>query len=708
MDILNEKIEGLVKKAEKSKMPYGILKKVYDRGMAAWKTGHRPGTTPQQWAFARVNSFITKSSGTWGKADADLAKQVRGEQVENRTKSAKDILGQIKEARYKIGFEKGEVDMVIADRPGELAVIVQDELDSERIRAKVKSTGDEFTLEFNTNIPQRKMIKILDDKFGYTAFAEQIKEKLSKNADAGDYIDDFKKSDAPQFKGKSDKKKEKMAVAAYLDSKEEVKEENCPKCDDDPCKCENIQEIKNFNRNALTTSDKAKLAKHFDKLANDRTTTRNEKPYYQILSRYVMGNVKPFEFNDMIGGAPEQVLGTISRATASIIGKGKAKTFIPGFKEENIQESGHTDVASMKTQVQIATDALQKMNTELGKLGDEDDLPTWWTNKVATAVNKLDGMADYMDAMHDRGKEMNEGKRQLKDPKKETMVMKVKDSNSIQVIDKRDLNKFLSKGYIQVESNEEENNITEETVFVIRFEKEGMRFATPFRRMQDAKDGEKILKKSAGVSNISITKDILKPGIKFSEGRIVKEENLDEGKYTLPMRYVVVDTKTGLVTKASSDDKDFKRYDGRKPNLKIVKLKKPVSQKKTGYLLGEPLKAWGEEVDDNSIMARATRLISQTAIREKKDPADIDFTATDLDRKAADKNIFIQLKRAQDMKGKTDVEFLDKKKQKVDIRVINKALDMFDKMKPNDKLKMQTAIGKSYRDLLKVVQRGKV
>ena len=63
-------------------MPYSILKKVYDRGMAAWKTGHRPGTTPQQWAFARVNSFTTKSSGTWGKADKDLAKQVRGEELE--------------------------------------------------------------------------------------------------------------------------------------------------------------------------------------------------------------------------------------------------------------------------------------------------------------------------------------------------------------------------------------------------------------------------------------------------------------------------------------------------------------------------------------------------------------------------------------------------------------------------------------------------
>jgi hypothetical protein len=28
--------------------------------------------------MARVNSFVTKSSGTWGKADKDLAAKVRG------------------------------------------------------------------------------------------------------------------------------------------------------------------------------------------------------------------------------------------------------------------------------------------------------------------------------------------------------------------------------------------------------------------------------------------------------------------------------------------------------------------------------------------------------------------------------------------------------------------------------------------------------
>ena len=80
--MFGENVEGLKKKAEKSGMPLSILKKVYNRGLAAYKGGHRPGATAPQWAMARVNSFITKSKGTWGKADADLAKQVRGESLE--------------------------------------------------------------------------------------------------------------------------------------------------------------------------------------------------------------------------------------------------------------------------------------------------------------------------------------------------------------------------------------------------------------------------------------------------------------------------------------------------------------------------------------------------------------------------------------------------------------------------------------------------
>jgi len=69
-------MEGLKKKAEKSGISYGTLKKVFDRGVAAWRTGHRPGTTPQQWGYARVNSFITGGK-TRTTADADLAKGLK-------------------------------------------------------------------------------------------------------------------------------------------------------------------------------------------------------------------------------------------------------------------------------------------------------------------------------------------------------------------------------------------------------------------------------------------------------------------------------------------------------------------------------------------------------------------------------------------------------------------------------------------------------
>lgn len=79
---LDEKIKGLENKAKKSGISYGILKKVYDRGMEAWRSGHRPGATQHQWAFARVNSFITGGK-TRTTADKDLWAQHKGNKKES-------------------------------------------------------------------------------------------------------------------------------------------------------------------------------------------------------------------------------------------------------------------------------------------------------------------------------------------------------------------------------------------------------------------------------------------------------------------------------------------------------------------------------------------------------------------------------------------------------------------------------------------------
>lgn len=109
LELNEDPTASLKKKADKTGMPMGILRKVYNRGVAAWKSGHRPGTTPEQWGHARVNSFVTKSSGTWGKADKDLAAKVRKEETEmdELSMSVKDV----KKTGLSKAFDKQKKDL---------------------------------------------------------------------------------------------------------------------------------------------------------------------------------------------------------------------------------------------------------------------------------------------------------------------------------------------------------------------------------------------------------------------------------------------------------------------------------------------------------------------------------------------------------------------------------------------------------------------
>jgi hypothetical protein len=78
--VVNEdsKIETALKnKSDETKIPYKILKQVHDRGMAAWRTGHKPGAPQAAWAMGRVNSFIT-GEGKAREADQDLWDEYKG------------------------------------------------------------------------------------------------------------------------------------------------------------------------------------------------------------------------------------------------------------------------------------------------------------------------------------------------------------------------------------------------------------------------------------------------------------------------------------------------------------------------------------------------------------------------------------------------------------------------------------------------------
>ena len=64
-------VKSLPEISKATGVPLKTLKTIYDRGLAAWRTGHRPGASPQAWGYARVHSFIMKGK-TYHTADKNL------------------------------------------------------------------------------------------------------------------------------------------------------------------------------------------------------------------------------------------------------------------------------------------------------------------------------------------------------------------------------------------------------------------------------------------------------------------------------------------------------------------------------------------------------------------------------------------------------------------------------------------------------------
>jgi hypothetical protein len=67
-------VKSLKDRAALTGVPVNLLQKSYDRGMAAWRTGHRPGATQQQWGYARVSSLLLGGK-TAQTTDSDLVRE---------------------------------------------------------------------------------------------------------------------------------------------------------------------------------------------------------------------------------------------------------------------------------------------------------------------------------------------------------------------------------------------------------------------------------------------------------------------------------------------------------------------------------------------------------------------------------------------------------------------------------------------------------
>ena len=166
-----------------------------------------------------------------------------------------------------------------------------------------------------------------------------------------------------------------------------------------------------------------------------------------------------------------------------------------------------------------------------------------------------------------------------------------------------------------------------------------------------------------------------------------EEVELEEMKMT----HVLINMQ-GKVQGYTSNEKDAKEM-ARRTKSTIHPIKKPITDK---------------TLEKMNALAKTPKELQDLGIIDERvvDPADVDDDATDADKKAADKNMIMQMRKAMDVKGNMKIEFGDGKKEKVDPKILQMMINAHGKIqKPRDKEKFVAMISKSKRDMLNVAKK---
>ena len=186
----------------------------------------------------------------------------------------------------------------------------------------------------------------------------------------------------------------------------------------------------------------------------------------------------------------------------------------------------------------------------------------------------------------------------------------------------------------------------------------------------------------------------------------MKESNeLQEGKNLIPDFQKIVKTKGaakvgGVMIDMFTASAITQAYDKVNPAMK-----KKMEASDVNKLVGLAQRLMGESVEvvaEASARADAMRAMGKRG----KDSADIDNDATDDDRKAASKNVLMQVRKASDLPKGGDIEFENGKKGKISQADADKMTRLFGMLKkPQDKEKFQKIISKDLKSLQGLLKR---
>ena len=671
---------SLAKKAKASGIPAGILRKVYNRGVAAWRTGHRPGTNPQQWGNARVNSFISKSKGTWGGADKDLAAKARGKKEE--VELGESVVDKVKQVASKKQAMK--IDGVMVDTFTASAI--------SQIYDKVNDAN------------KKKM-----DKLPITKLANLAMKMMQKNEfiPEGVELGEGKMADMLKFdkKGMSSKdiaKKlgmDEREVKAILSQPDHVKRAMLKL---DEGKMSQIDQMRKDGKSAEEIAKAMKMkVKDIKKIMGEQVDLEEN---FRVLARKGMGaeSSKQAKFGqevdyyepkrgDKHSGKITKVSGTGYEVTDEKTGKKFRFKFYDPKKAKKL----------MGEQVDL----------------EEDIMPLIFGGGIIAGLLPV----LYLSAKEIAGPSIGK----LVDKLKKNKNYKMSDSEKSDVKGfvskvKKDKPSLLQKAMKKIK---EEVELGEDghadVASAIRQCKTVMEDAQQIMAKLQTMSPEDSLptwwtNKFAVASNsMNKMRDYIvnplgealdkkdEPTVKRIVGKLKKASQAHAGQakdLEKAMDEDAVETAKDKIAKEKETDK--KKHDKMMDRARIQQARQKNMET--------------EEVDMktvSSMMEQSARADARRAMRRdpemKQKGFSKDMSATDDDKKAASKNIMVQMRKAQSLRGKFEVEFADGKKVRIPEKVAVAVQQKFNAMrKPADKEKFQAKVAKSYKDMLRALKEG--
>lgn len=415
------------------------------------------------------------------------------------------------------------------------------------------------------------------------------------------WIDDFKKSDAPQFKGKDAKERRDMALAAYLSAKRGDQNESTMTTEG------KMKNIASKIDDIAASMKKDKMLKPFvGKFVNLAKKTLNiKKSLETVLPDYVSGA----KINSLVSEGKAEDRAELKKAMAAFLAKGgKIKKLPPGKAQgyhgkddpgkDMYGMMNKLDTRAMGTRKKVKSMESVEEAKRVVHSNRPDSLKSLRVMHPKPAGEKPPFEGPYRKAGKVRKDEYGNVIKNL------PRHLARKAAKSVGNVDELDMKthpeipnlktprdkKYTSQKsistYKQAKKSGEirKESVNEETNFQVNIEGLPMMFMSGMGQGEIMQKLRKIVKQPSMIQSVKrVTDADVKKTFRLKAQGRDEEEQVDEA---LKHTHAVVDPN-GKVAGMSSDEKGAKDI-ARRHNGRVVRLKKPISSKKGDMMINRP------------------------------------------------------------------------------------------------------------------------